>query len=977
MVPGEMVVTCFSGLLQFQAPFPVDYDGPVVALLDVRLPPVPGGSPVPVLDTNWNALAYHNELGNPGHEWTAENLGQVFGITLDDADPPNIYVSATTLYGLFPFGPGGAGAVYRIDGVTGDICTVAQLPNTGPALGDVCYDATSRSLFVSNFEDGIVYRVPLSDNDPCALVDPVPAYDHGLDGRPNGVHPVTGTAQTALADDPSVDFTQRDRRVWAVQVHEGRLYYSVWVAGNPHEIWSVELDGAGNANPATAFYEIATPPRPSGAQNYPVSDITFSDAGNMFVAQRSIFNDFGGLHNGTGGGAHASNVLKFEGGQGAWVPSVEEYKIGAFSTSENSAGGVAVDCEENVWASGDALHLGASSGYPGSSIYGWQWIAAGGNGGDPATVNSYLIGVNGGGGFKYQIGDVELYEEECSCMEVANDDLVCDPENPGDVLYTFDVTNLSGIDAARVLLTPVTPGLTITPNTVTVPVPDGATETLTTTLSGFDPEEEVCFIVTLLSEDGYACCSQEVCLDVPPCDCFEITRGEVVCDPDNPGNYNVSFTAVNLSGDTVEHVYLFPQDSGITVTPNYFDVPTVAPGGTTPSLEFTIEGGSAGDEVCILISIHNEGLEQCCAVEKCLTLPECCEDDTTPPELELIGDMPQEVPCGVDFTPPRVLARDDCDGQVDVSVEGAIDTSVPGLQCITYTATDSSGNSASITYCVTVVGDCCEDDVEPPVLEIGLAPAEIDCNGQWPAPSVSAFDDCDGEVEVSIEGEVDTTVPGEYCITYTATDAAGNSVSETICVTVLDNCCKPDLVGPDIIFLTPFPAEVDCGGQFPYPEVVGRDDCDGEVQVKWDGFIDTNTPGEQCLTYVAEDSAGNVTMEMYCVTVLDNCEGEAAGPAGGAFHSADRNRDNSISLSELLRVIQFFSQGGYHCDATTEDGFAPGPGSHDGPRHDCDYNVKDWAIDLFELIRLVQFYNAGSYHPCEDGEDRFCPGSVG
>lgn len=50
--------------------------------------------------------------------------------------------------------------------------------------------------------------------------------------------------------------------------------------------------------------------------------------------------------------------------------------------------------------------------------------------------------------------------------------------------------------------------------------------------------------------------------------------------------------------------------------------------------------------------------------------------------------------------------------------------------------------------------------------------------------------------------------------------------------------------------------------------------------------------------------------------------------AGGpTYHSADTDFDNQISLSELLRVIQFYNVGTYHScpDAGTEDGFCTGP----------------------------------------------------
>ena len=101
-------------------------------------------------------------------------------------------------------------------------------------------------------------------------------------------------------------------------------------------------------------------------------------------------------------------------------------------------------------------------------------------------------------------------------------------------------------------------------------------------------------------------------------------------------------------------------------------------------------------------------------------------------------------------------------------------------------------------------------------------------------------------------------------------------------------------------------------------------------------------------------------------------EGEGAVPPP---HSADQNGDNQINLSELLRVIQFFNSGGYHCNPQGEDGYAPGPGDQSCTPHASDYNPQDWTISLSELLRLIQFFNIGRYHPCPGvGEDGYCPG---
>jgi hypothetical protein len=110
--------------------------------------------------------------------------------------------------------------------------------------------------------------------------------------------------------------------------------------------------------------------------------------------------------------------------------------------------------------------------------------------------------------------------------------------------------------------------------------------------------------------------------------------------------------------------------------------------------------------------------------------------------------------------------------------------------------------------------------------------------------------------------------------------------------------------------------------------------------------------------------------------------GTGTPPARNAAHTADQNADGLIGLSELLRVIQFFNAGGFHCAAdpgSTEDGYAAGTGAnHACAPHASDYlpSGPDWLISLSELLRLIQFFNSGGYHVCpgEETEDGYCPG---
>jgi len=95
-------------------------------------------------------------------------------------------------------------------------------------------------------------------------------------------------------------------------------------------------------------------------------------------------------------------------------------------------------------------------------------------------------------------------------------------------------------------------------------------------------------------------------------------------------------------------------------------------------------------------------------------------------------------------------------------------------------------------------------------------------------------------------------------------------------------------------------------------------------------------------------------------------------------HSADADGDGILSLSELLRIIQFYNAGGLHCQKGTEDGYAPydGEDKDSTAPHESDYAPQDWAINLSELLRAIQLYNSGGYSACADGEDLFCPGEA-
>ncbi|HOK10616.1 MAG TPA: PASTA domain-containing protein, partial [Candidatus Hydrogenedens sp.] len=50
-------------------------------------------------------------------------------------------------------------------------------------------------------------------------------------------------------------------------------------------------------------------------------------------------------------------------------------------------------------------------------------------------------------------------------------------------------------------------------------------------------------------------------------------------------------------------------------------------------------------------------------------------------------------------------------------------------------------------------------------------------------------------------------------------------------------------------------------------------------------------------------------------------------------------------------------------------------GEEEKPPHSADQDG-DWKISLSELLRVIQFFNMGGYYPCPTGEDGYCPGII-
>ena len=153
--------------------------------------------------------------------------------------------------------------------------------------------------------------------------------------------------------------------------------------------------------------------------------------------------------------------------------------------------------------------------------------------------------------------------------------------------------------------------------------------------------------------------------------------------------------------------------------------------------------------------------------------------DTTAPEITLVGSSTMTHEQGTEFSDPGYSASDNVDSNLTVSVDGEVNTAVAGEYSITYSTSDSAGNSTSETRTVTVV-----DTTVPVITLSGDAEVSVQQGDAYTDAGATASDSADGEVAVVTSGSVDANTAGQYVITYTATDVAGNQATLTRTVTV-------------------------------------------------------------------------------------------------------------------------------------------------------------------------------------------------
>ena len=204
-----------------------------------------------------------------------------------------------------------------------------------------------------------------------------------------------------------------------------------------------------------------------------------------------------------------------------------------------------------------------------------------------------------------------------------------------------------------------------------------------------------------------------------------------------------------------------------------------------------------------------------------------------------------------------VKATDDEDGEITniTANSNGVDNKKPGSYKVTYVATDKEGEST--TFEAIVVVEEAKQSVSNPVMTVTNKNIQIRQGETFdPLNGVIATDYQGRKLTVTVTGTYDVEALGSYVLTYTATDAYGNTVTDTATLEVVKQ-------NAPVINGVKSEVTIEVGQAFdPLENVTATDFAGNAVEVKVTGTYDVNVPGEYTITYKAVDKYGTESAEM-------------------------------------------------------------------------------------------------------------------
>ena len=293
-------------------------------------------------------------------------------------------------------------------------------------------------------------------------------------------------------------------------------------------------------------------------------------------------------------------------------------------------------------------------------------------------------------------------------------------------------------------------------------------------------------------------------------------------------------------------------DDGATATDNYDDNATLT---SQINLSGSVDNTVVGSYT-LTYNVSDSSNNQATPISRVVNV-----EDNIKPVITLLGDSTISIEVGTNFTDPGVVATDNYDNDssvtASISVSGSVDTSNLGTYLLTYSVSDSSGNTAdSVERTVQIV------DTTAPIISLnGNSSINHTYQTTFVDPGATATDNYDTNLSslIAVSGSVNENSLGTYNLLYDVSDSSGNA-AETITrqVTVLDDLPPIiTLTGDSVVYLAIGDSYVDDGA-------TANDNYDGVLTgaIVTSGTVTTSTVGTYTISYNVTDSNGNQAIQV-------------------------------------------------------------------------------------------------------------------
>ena len=228
--------------------------------------------------------------------------------------------------------------------------------------------------------------------------------------------------------------------------------------------------------------------------------------------------------------------------------------------------------------------------------------------------------------------------------------------------------------------------------------------------------------------------------------------------------------------------------------------------------------------------------------------------DVTNPALLLFQDNTPTLEAGTIYFEPGFYAYDNVDGDITTKVSYPVNfiSTIPGINYISYTVTDTAGNSNSTQRSITVV-----DTTDPTLVLNGDSSITMEAGDIFNDPNATWLDNADGTGMVSSSVPVDMQAVGSQLLSYVYIDKSTNVSNSVIrSLTIVDTT-------PASIFLNGNATTIHEAGQpFVDPGAAWIDNADGNGTVLGIGDLNSSKLGEYELVYSYKDESNNSSVSL-------------------------------------------------------------------------------------------------------------------